>query len=66
MAKQEKGSKSGHKARFMVNFDLRETYVSEDIPSDESSTRQLRDSKVGTPQGDESTVIHRVSRDNAE
>ena len=30
IAKEEKGSRSGHRARFMVNFDLRETYVSED------------------------------------
>ena len=54
MAKEEKGSRSGHRARFMVNFDLRETYVSEDTPSDENSTRQHRDSKVRTPPGDES------------
>lgn len=73
MAKEEKGSNSGHKPRFMVNFDLRKTYVSEDTPSvpedtpsDETSTRQQRDSKVATPPGDESNVEHRVSLDNQE
>lgn len=63
MAKEEKGSKSGHKARFMFNFDLRKTYVYEDTPSDASSARQQRDSKVGTPLGDESNVEDRVSLD---
>ena len=66
MAKEGKGSKSGHKARFMFNFDLRKTYVSEDTASNETSTRQHRDSKVGTPLGDESNVEHRVSLDNEE